>query len=313
MIGYVPDPRLSIAVGNAFGQAASKIRTRASESVRAEEDRGERSTREETYTDELINLMRDSIRAQIETAASSFLAGGGRSSIEFESASLPVLDETRFGVDIGLRVTIRTSTAIVVKGILIQCKRMYGPQSSPTYPRLRDDGETQARRMLRLTPASFFVLFNFGSQIDLLDWASVPAGMLCPVDDRPFIPADKREQIGNACPHWARTEGSIWDLGISVLPASRVLSISAASRMASTPFPVEAPLILRGCLPLGMFIVDLLASCFVGDPREEVVRLVTAPRLRERFVSVTGLSAHPDFEGFAVRHYIDVTITGEGQ
>ena len=61
--------------------------------------------------------------------------------------------------------------------------------------------------------------------------------------------------------------------------------------------------VAAGAMHLKMpFIIDLFALCFVGDPREEVVRLVTPPSLRDRLVGTGGLPADP-FRGFAVRHF----------
>lgn len=65
---------------------------------------------------------------------------------------------------------------------------------------------------------------------------------------------------------------------------------------------------LKGAIPLGVFMVDLVAACVVGDPREEVVRLATPPKLREAAVGTSGLPAADPYEGFAVRRYLTVTV-----
>jgi hypothetical protein len=101
----------------------------------------------------------------------------------------------------------------------------------------------------------------------------------------------------------------MWDMGIAVLPAARVLSISAAAAISGNQMPIDAQRILRGCIPFGVFVVDFIAACFVGDMREEVVRLVTPSRLRDELFPRTGLVGSTEFEGFAVRHIIDVEIT----
>lgn len=98
-------------------------------------------------------------------------------------------------------------------------------------------------------------------------------------------------------------------MGIAVLPAACVLSLSASAAAAGTRLTTDASRMLRGCIPFGVFTVDFFAFCFVGDPREEVVRLVTPPRLREEMFPVTGLPARTGFEGFAIRHYIDIEVS----
>jgi hypothetical protein len=160
--------------------------------------------------------------------------------------------------------------------------------------------------MLRITPSSFFMLFNSGSQEDLLDMSSIPIGTLCPKFVDP-IPLAMFPDVRRGCLLWQRSEGSLWDLGVAVLPAARVLALSAGCASKKVSFPTAADRLLRGCLPLGVFIVDLVASCFVGDVREEVVRLVTPPKLRDEQFPETGL-APDDFAGFAVRHYLKIEI-----
>jgi len=57
-------------------------------------------------------------------------------------------------------------------------------------------------------------------------------------------------------------------------------------------------------------MVDLFASCFVGDPRESVVRIVTPPAIRDRAVPTLGLP-DDEFEDFAVRNVLNITIESD--
>lgn len=309
MIGDIGDPRVADAVGSLFGRASHGVRGNINESF-GREELGERATREETYTDSAVRLMRHAIAAGLEEIGGRFRELGVGIEIDFSPTQLPISEETRYGADIGIRTTIRTSGAVVVKGILIQCKRMYRPIDNPSYPELRGRGERQARDMLRITPASFFMLFNAGDQRTLVDYTLPPSGMLCPVEGFGPIPERFRNWRGRNCKYWAESDGSIWDMGICILPASHVLALSAAARISRTQIPVDGQTILRGCLPLGVFMVDLFASCFVGDPRDNVVRIVTAPELRSQNPPM-GLT-DSDFDDFAVRHHINISITREG-
>lgn len=309
MIGNIADPRIADAVGSLFGNASGAVRENVNESFDAEE-RGERATREDSYTEDIVRIMRRTINNWLEEYGRRVSELGVDIAVEFTPSQLPVKDETEYGADIGIRATIRTPRVVILKGMLIQCKRMYGPLSNPSFPELRGRGERQARSMLRMTPASFYMLFNAGDQGTLLNYTSVPGGTLCPYDSFELIRSSKREEIGSNCPYWMRSSGSIWDLGVAILPASRVLALSAASQLSGSPIPVDASTILRGCLPFGVFMVDLFASCFVGDPRDSIVRLVTPPALRNNYPAV-GLT-DSDFDDFAVRYYLDVSITHEG-
>ena len=309
MIGIFNNPVVAVEVGGLFGHAAEDIRDRANTSAQAE-SQGERATREDSYTDEFIFQVRGTISRRLDEVARRLSNTGERVEINFYPTNLPVSDETQYGADIGIRLTLRTPDITLVKGILVQCKRMYGPPTSPSYPELRGRGEKQAKDMLRITPASFYMLFNFGNQADLLNYASIPAGLVCPIDGGITIPINKSTNIGSSCPVWSNSAGSIWDMGIAMLPATRILALSASASARKTNIPVDVTTILRGCLPLGVFVTDLLGACFVGDVREEVIRIVTPRVLRDQSFAVTGLT-DTSFNGFGVRHYIDIVISSE--
>ena len=135
---------------------------------------------------------------------------------------------------------------------------------------------------------------------------SISVGTVCPMNDG-HIGLEKSSSIGRNCPIWAGSAGGMWDLGVAVLPAACVLAFSAGCASKGRSFPNDAQRLLSGCLPLRVFMVDVFASCFVGDVREELVRIVTPPALREEQLPVTGL-LRPDFAGFVVRHYLKVEI-----
>lgn len=311
MIGIFGNPQVAVEVGGIFGTTAQEIRDRANFSSRAEEEGGERSAREDSYTDEFVYRMRSKIAGSLNDLSRRLSNTGTKVEINFHTTNLPTMEENRYGADIGLRITFRTNQAVLVKGILIQCKRMYQPASNPSYPELRGRGEKQTKDMLRITPASFFMLFNYGEQSDLLNMSSIPVGTVCPIEGGDFISSPKRNRIGASCPVWKNSKGSIWDMGIAMLPASRVLAMSSRAASQRKNLPVDARTILRGCLPLGVFITDIVGSCLVGDVREEVVRIVTPPEQREQAFSLMGLT-QTDPDNFAVRHYIDLVVTGEG-
>jgi hypothetical protein len=307
MFGIFGDPIVATEVGGVFGSAAGDIRGRANRSIDAEEQ-GERATREDSYTDEFVDQMRGSISEKLSGLAQRLSNTGIKVEIDFHATNLPVSDETGYGADIGIRATLRTPEAEVTKGILVQCKRMYGPASNPSYKELPGRGEKQAKDMLRITPASFFMLHNFGSQRDLLNWSSVPTSTLCPMDKEGTIASLKRVRIADQCPIWAVSTGGIWDMGISMLPATRVLALSTSAASRGAKLPHNVSIILRGCLPLGVFMADLLGACFVGDVREEVIRIVTPPKLRQPPTIPTALFA---FDNYMVRHHINLTVSME--
>jgi hypothetical protein len=307
MLGIFGDPSVAVEVGALFGGAAADIRGRGNRSLEAEEQ-GERATIEPSYTDALLDQIRGGITERLSGLTQRLSNAGVNVEIEFHATNLPVSEETRYGADIGIRTTLRTPDAEIVKGILVQCKRLYGPASKPSYKELPGRREKQAKDMLRITPASFFMLHNFGKQEDLLNWSSVPIGTICPVEKSMMIPAPVLTNIGDQCSAWANSSGGIWDMGIAMLPATRVLALSTPASIRGAKIPYDVQTILRGCLPLGVFVADLLGACFVGDVREEVVRIVTPPNLRAPPIVPTALFA---FDHYAVRHHIDLVVSTE--
>jgi len=307
VIGIFGDPTVAVEVGGLFGGAAGDIRTRANRSLDAE-DQGERATREDSYTDIFVDQLRGAISERLTGLSQRLSNSGIKVEIDFHATNLPVSEETQYGADIGIRATLRTPQAEIVKGILVQCKRMFGPAKKPSYKELPGRGEKQARDMLRITPASFFMLHNFGTQQRLLNWASVPTGTICPVDQSMTITTPMLTNIGDQCASWANSAGGIWDMGIAILPATRVLALSEKAQSQGAKLPHDAPTILRGCLPLGVFMTDLLGACFVGDVREEVIRMVTPPKLRQ---PPTAPSALFRLDNYIVRRHISLNITAE--
>lgn len=200
---------------------------------------GDKRTREDSFTDQLLDRMDGAIRERLEAIGRTLSNTGVSVSVAFESSNLTATEEHKYGADIGVRVTVRSPGFTSVKAVLIQCKRMYGPAGTPTFPELRGRGEEQAKKMLRITPASFFMLYSFGSQPSLIDLAGVPVGMMCPINDS-LIPPTTAQALGSGCPFWHHSDGSIWDMGISLISASRVLAYSAAATGAGAPFPVDA-------------------------------------------------------------------------
>lgn len=313
MIGDIADPRVADAIGSAFGGVAGEMRGRADRS-REREAEGQRGTREDTYTDILIDEMGGRLAEGIAERLRAVVPDDFEAEIEFHATNFPVGEECKYGADIGIRTTIRTPHFFSVKGVLIQCKRMFpSPAASQggSFPELRGRGERQAEDMLRITPASFFMLFNSGPQSWLIDTSGVPAGTICPMDGP--IPHPKRGRLGSSCPYWANSHGGIWDMGIALIPASRVLALSAAASTAGAQFPIDAATVLQGALPFGVFMTDLLAGCFVGDVREAVVRLTTPPHRRRD--AELGLGPDDPFRGFAIRRYLDINLssTPEGR
>lgn len=286
MIGNVINREVADSIGAVWGDAASAVRQDVNSAFENEWKRGERSRREESYTDRLVGIIRNSVNRSLREMGEKASRRGTSMMVDFDPMQPPVVEEESYGLDIGLRLVLRTPEARMVKGLLVQCKRMYGSGETGTFDEIRGRGETQALKMLEVTPASVFFLFNGGTREQLLEMAFTKKSFLW------------RYVFGDA---------SMWDLGVAVLPASRVLALSTAAKNLGRPVPVDAPTILRGCMPLGLFIVEFFGSCFVGDPRTAVVRLSTAPKFRKKMFRQVG-GTTTDFDAFAVKHFINIEV-----
>jgi hypothetical protein len=178
------------------------------------------------------------------------------------------------GLDLGIRAIIETPGYVPQKAILVQCKRMYGVGSSGQFPELPSRGEEQAEKMLKVTPASFFFLFNEGSRHQLLEMMRSAALMPWGEPYRWYMHPENH--------------GDYFDPGVAVLPAMRVLAMSQAAKVSQCTMPAGARDVLAGSGPLGHFIAGLFAPCFVGDARVPILQLATPPNKRG---DISGLDA----------------------
>ncbi len=301
MFGTITDRRVAVAVGDLFGEASKSVRSKRSASLR-DEQLGERAREETSDTADLVRSMKEVIDSRIHELSTKL--GPGRTvEIEFYTTNLPVSDEELYGADIAVRVYIRTPRFNVTKGVLFQCKRMYGPFRKGQYTELDGRGERQAKKMLHITPASFFLLFNSGSQEELLKAAGAPLGSVCPFYCE-RLPKEQRTQWPCECITGNKTP--VFDMGIAVLPATRVYAASREAELRSGKISTRVADVLPGTLPFGIFMVDLLGSCFIGDIRDDVVQLVTPPKLRDP--RATGLPTIPTRD-FPIRYFLDMSVT----
>jgi hypothetical protein len=296
MIGTITNRNVALEVGSAFGGAAGAIRNRLEGAVKREAE-GRAATREDTFTDDLVDAMAGQISVRLAQSSERLSTPPGNVKIEFEATKAPQGEENDFGLDLGVRVIIESPGYSTQKAILVQCKRMYGRGSSGTFPKLRGDGEEQAKKMLEVTPASFFFLFNGGREDDLLEMMGSAA--MWPWDEpyRWFPPSMIHPEY--------------FDPGVAVLPATRVLAMSQAAKTSNTKLPTGARDVLAGSVPLGHFIAGLFAPCFVGDVRTPILQLATPPGRR---AEVSGLDAEvPGLGQLKAQRFHKLKIVKSGQ
>ncbi len=293
MFGPFSDRSIAVNVGTAFGDASRRVGERRQQSMQVNEQEGTSERREESDTDDLIHDFRNAVPEGIAQVQEQLNSHGVQMGVEFHATNV-ASEERKYGADFGVRLHIEGQNYNISKGVLFQCKRMYGPTAAPTFRELGGRGEEQAQKMLSVTPASFFLLFNGIPARNLRQWIGTAAA---------FYPLDQLFPW----PDLNRATRAIWDPGIMVLPASRVLAESRVCRQNKTRLPIDAVHWISGSIPLGIFMADVFGSCFVGDVRESVLHIVTPPRLRN--LAIDGV---PDFDPslFTVKQLMDVTVQG---
>lgn len=303
MFGPFSDPRIATGIGGIFGEASERVRQRRHRSTKRE-DLGSPARIETSDSDDLIDDFQAAVSGAVESLGREVLEPGTRLEVEFHAEDLRGPQENQWGPDFGVRLHIAAPGFSVTKGVLLQCKRTYRQTSAPAFDELRGRGEEQAEKMLSLTPASFFLLFNGLVGPDLPQWFTQP------VQWNPFT--SKFSITGMSwLEFWSQAfKGDdpfqMWNTGVAVLPASRVFAESRYQKTHNGLLPTDAKHWLPASLPFGVFMADLVGSCFVGDVREQVVRLVTPPKLRD--FANTGI---PDFDPtrFPIRRLMDVRVT----
>jgi hypothetical protein len=303
MFGPFTDIRAGVEIGSIFGRAGERIREKRERSSERE-SLGNRARAEPSDTDELINDFETAIRHEVGEVGRESVTEQTEYDIEFYPTNLQVGEENSYGADIGVRLHMEANGFNITKGILFQCKRMYGNEQKASYDALRGDGEAQAEKMLKITPASFLMLFNGVRAEILADWIKPPA-CIYPIARRfgpwPFGWREFWRFANLMDPPY-----SLWNTGITVLPASRVYAESRVSRRESKALVIDAKHWVQASVPLGVFMADLFGSCFVGDVRSSVLRLVTPPKLRD--LNTSGID-DSDGSFSSVRRMMNVRVT----
>lgn len=280
MFGPFEDQRVQERVGQIFGSASERIRDARSRSLDREAT-GQRARREDADTEQLILDFETAVLAATDELESAARDRGVEIEIKFYSTNFLPGEENRSGADIGVRLHIEAPGFNVTKAVLFQNKRIYGRGGSLAFNRLRGDGELQARKMLNATPASFFLLFN-GMPISTAGQMIKLPESLWPHHVR--ISPEPEDVPGGA--FWELVEADPthfgnWNTGILVLPASRLFAESRMLENQGRPLPIGARHWIRASIPLGIFMADFFGSCFVGDVRDSIIRMVTPPVLRD--------------------------------
>ncbi|HKY36759.1 MAG TPA: hypothetical protein VJN18_12505 [Polyangiaceae bacterium] len=84
MIGTIMNPRVAAEIGEAFGAASAQSRARLERSRRREEQ-GQAATREDTFTDDLLDAMELAIQESLHHLSATLAQQGTNVRIEFEA------------------------------------------------------------------------------------------------------------------------------------------------------------------------------------------------------------------------------------
>jgi hypothetical protein len=176
--------------------------------------------------------------------------------LELEARKIKQFEESRIGADIGVLLRVQTRTHSMEKAILLQAKRLK-PDNGSFSPESRYDeltsnrGLYQAKRMLGITPASFFILYNppmaFTRSIKNFVGSTDTTGTFNLVEND-MSPAFR---TGND--------------DITILPASTRIALTCEGTIRS---------LHRFTVPFGSFMVDDFFQCKVGDSSTKAKKVV---------------------------------------
>lgn len=136
MFGPFSDIRAGVEIGSIFGRAGERIREKRERSSERE-SLGNRARAEPSDTDELIDDFETAVRHEVGEVGRQFVGESTAYGIEFYPTNLLVGEENRVGADIGVRLHMEADGFNITKGILFQCKRMYGNNLKASYDALR--------------------------------------------------------------------------------------------------------------------------------------------------------------------------------
>lgn len=152
-----------------------------------------------------------------------------------------VKEENQIGADLGIVLSISGDNIEVNKAILVQAKKAKWNGDYISYLELRKRGREQAVKMLKITPASFFLWKKIASKYGIFPFF-------------PFFP------YGFFSPRIVCG----WYAGIIVLPATEIKAIKKLTAVNLESF-------LPGCISFADFMVDYFLTCYVGDSRISIL------------------------------------------
>lgn len=197
--------------------------------------------------------------------------------------------ESKSGVDLGIVLTVSRRDIKLNKAVIVQSKKAYWEKDRIIYKELIKKeqrsikGVKQARKMLSITPSSFFFLYNPSNILNsdmyndiILRHFYKSQKMYNLVEELPYGYLDALYLLGL---NLAVNLEKIYELknkshlGILVLPASRIVCIKRIDGSLETLLPA--------CISFSDFMIDYFLSSFVGDTRKNILRKAGA---RKEFI-----------------------------
>lgn len=292
------DPEVAYSIGYVFGIASEKIRERRERSLKRASI-GMSEYREETDMNSLIDAFETSVKDVVDDVVRQ--SAGGKASINVEFHANRVASEEQInGADFGVRLHAESSSYNISKAILFQCKRVYMIDRGRSIVKLNDkDARNQAERMLNMTPASFFMIFSSEPCRKVLDWNRIPFWSWLQWDELRVRPPSRFAKRGDR--DFLAAFAAMMSTGVMILPAARVYG-EARGRGKGRKGSRSAEYWLSDAVPLGVFMASALGACFVGDVREDILRIVTPPKLRKVYEN------EDDASMFSVQRIMDIFV-----
>jgi hypothetical protein len=286
-----------------FRRFFEKLSEEISKTISKSESRGDNVADEDYLTGKIIEIINNSDQEELRKEIRELLG----LYVNIYARKNEGINENKIGADLGIILNVTGDNIEIKKAILVQAKKAKKNNNYISYPELKKRGKDQAQKMLRITPASFFFLYNpedicKDDKYKLL------------LQDHSFrtsfktIKKEDLDEVIHLYKHYRRELYYLWKelislndaflffpfsphpffpirrvcgwyAGIMVLPATNITAIKDLKNVNLEDF-------LPDCVCFADFMVDYFLSCYVGDTRKRVlIKAGINPDLKDQIIT----------------------------
>jgi hypothetical protein len=278
-----------------FRRFFEKLSEEISKTISKSESRGDNVADEDYLTGKIIEIINNSDQEELRKEIRELLG----LYVNIYARKNEGINENKIGADLGIILNVTGDNIEIEKAILVQAKKAKKNNNYISYPelKLKKRGKDQAQKMLCITPASFFFLYNPEDICENKEYKK----LLNEHYFRIFLKTIKEEYLDyklwkifisryddflffpffrfSPHPFFPIRRVCGWYAGIMVLPATNITAIKDLKNVNLEDF-------LPDCVCFADFMVDYFLSCYVGDTRKEVlIKAGINPDLKDQIIT----------------------------